>query len=339
LAAPLRIGACLSLSGRFARFGQQAAHGLDVWRSLDSGVDVLVEDDRSDRRELERVLPGVARRSDLLLGPYSTVLMRAAGRLAAEHGWLVWNHGGSGDDVEGAHPGHVVSVLTPASQYARPFLRLLAGPGVRGTLVIAHGAGSFGRQVADGAEESARQLGIETLRVQAGDALPSAGLSGGWDLFTAGVFEDDAELVATAMRLKPRPRRICAVAAGVREFSAAVGDPEGAFGIAQWLPGSGHEALIGPSEDEFVTAYPGGAPDYPAAQAVASAVIAAHCARAAGTTRPAELWSAAVALDTATFFGAYRIDPASGAQTKHQTVLVRWAQGQPVPVGPLTVPS
>jgi hypothetical protein len=340
MAAPLRIGACLSLSGRFARFGQQAAQGLDAWRAIDSQAEVLVEDDRSDRRELERILPGVARRCDLLLGPYSTVLMRAAGRLAAEHGWLAWNHGGSGDDVEGAHPGNVVSVLTPASLYARPFLQHLAAAGGTGTLVIAHGAGSFGRQVAGGAEDCARQLGLQTVLIQAGDAaLPPGGLSGEWDLFSAGVFEDDAELVASALRLKRRPRRVCAIAAGVREFSAFVDDPEGVLGIAQWFPANTHEVRIGPSETDFVSAYGGATPDYPAVQAVAGAVIAAHCATLAGSTTPAELWSAAVALDTTTFFGGFRIDPASGVQIKHRTVLVRWARGEIVLDGSAAVPG
>lgn len=102
------------------------------------------------------------------------------------------------------------------------------------------------------------------------------------------------------------------------------------FGIAQWFPGSGHKALIGPSEHEFVSAYSRGAPDYPAVQAVAGAVLAAHCARLAGSTRPGDLWSAAAALNTTTLFGDFRIDPASGAQIKHQTVLLRWVKGEPV---------
>jgi hypothetical protein len=92
--ARLRIGACLSLTGKFARFGRQAAAGLEAWRSLTGAVDVIVEDDRSDRDVLGAVLPGVAARCDLLLGPYSTVLMREAGRVAADAGWLEWNHGG-----------------------------------------------------------------------------------------------------------------------------------------------------------------------------------------------------------------------------------------------------
>jgi len=172
MTARLRIGACLSLSGRFAQFGQQAARGLDAWRSLDGATDVLVEDDRSDRRELEELLPGVAAHCDLLLGPYSTQLMRTAGKMAAQFGWLAWNHGGSGADVEGAHPGHVVSVLTPASRYAEPFLRHVVGEGGSRELVIVHGAGSFGRQVADRAEKIGRQLGIRTSRADADDPLP-----------------------------------------------------------------------------------------------------------------------------------------------------------------------
>src|SRR5690349_8281284 len=88
--ARLRIGACLSLSGKYAQFGRSALRGLETWCSLDGTADLLAEDDRSDRRVLEAVLPGVAARCDLLLGPYSTQLMRAAGRVAAESGWLVW---------------------------------------------------------------------------------------------------------------------------------------------------------------------------------------------------------------------------------------------------------
>src|SRR6266851_6382458 len=189
MAGQLRIGACLSLSGRFARFGRQAAQGLQTWSSLDGSADMLVEDDASDRRTLEAVLPGVAARSDILLGPYSTQLMRAAGRIAADSGWLIWNHGGSGDDVEGAHPGYVVSVLTPASRYAEPFLRLASEPGGSRDLCIVHGPGSFGRQVADGTEVIARDLGIRTVRVAPDDQIPPPGISADWNLFSAGVFE------------------------------------------------------------------------------------------------------------------------------------------------------
>ena len=61
------------------------------------------------------------------------------------------------------------------------------------------------------------------------------------------------------------------------------------------------------------------------------AVLATYCARLAGEVRPAALWRAAAGLDTATLFGGFAIDPATGAQVKHETVLVRWAAGDPAP--------
>jgi ABC-type branched-subunit amino acid transport system substrate-binding protein len=336
----LRIGACLSLSGKFAQFGRQAARGLEAWQVLDGAADISVEDDQSDQRTLETVLPGVAARCDILLGPYSTQLMRAAGRMAADSGWLIWNHGGSGDDVEGAHPGHVVSVLTPASRYAEPVLRWLAGePGLPRDLCVVHGPGSFGRQVADGTEAIARQFGIRTMRVTPGDQIPPPGMSAEWDLFSAGVFEQDAEMVGQALRLPVPPRLVCAVAAGVREFGHAVDDPEGVFGIAQWFPGSKNEVVLGPSEAGFLGAYADAAgtrPDYPAAQAAAGATIAAHCAMLAGGTARDGLWEVAASLETSTLFGGFKIEPGRGTQVKHQTALVRWADGE---LAPATAPT
>ena len=46
----LRVGACLSLSGKFAQFGRQAALGLEAWRSLDGDAELVIEDDESDRQ-------------------------------------------------------------------------------------------------------------------------------------------------------------------------------------------------------------------------------------------------------------------------------------------------
>jgi hypothetical protein len=307
-----------------------------VWAAADGGVGLRIEDDASDVRMLQAVLPGVAAHSDLLLGPYSTVLMRAAGDMAAEAGWLVWNHGGSGDDVETAHPGHVVSVPTPASRYAEPFLSYLARcPGPVPALRVVHGKGSFGRQVAGGAGAYARQLGFGRVSVGSAEAMLSGELPEDWALVTAGTFEEDTETVTRARSLARPPRLTCAVAAGVREFGEAVDNPDDAFGVAQWFPGSGQPSLLGLSEREFLAAYHAATcapPGYPAVQAVATAVLAVHCARQAGRTDRDALWPVAASLDTATLFGAFKIDQATGAQTGHQTLLIRWADGKPVAI-------
>jgi hypothetical protein len=206
-------------------------------------------------------------------------------------------------------------------------------------LCVVHGAGRFGRQVADGTAVAAEQLGITVVRARP-EEFPPALLSPDWDLFSAGVFEQDAELAATALRLPRPPRRLCTVSAGVRDFGKAVDSPNGVFGIAQWFPGGRREVLLGPSEEEFLRAYAsasGDVPDYPAVQAAAGAVIAAHCARLIGSSQREDLWAAATVLDTSTLFGAFRVDSASGTQLKHETTLVRWKAGD-LAVLPATAP-
>src|SRR5438105_3828071 len=143
----LRVGACLSLSGPYAAFGPQAAAGLGAWARLRGGVDLRIEDDLGRPDELRRKLRGLASASDVLLGPYSTVLTRAAGEVAAELDVLLWNHGGAGDDVQAMAPGHVASVLTPTGRYGASVVSLVAGHPERAPLWIMSGRRSLGRQV------------------------------------------------------------------------------------------------------------------------------------------------------------------------------------------------
>src|SRR5438046_10629639 len=93
--------------------------------------------------------------------------------------------------------------------------------------------------------------------------------------------------------------------------------------MAQWFPGSGHEVLLGPAEHDFLRAYSsnvGALPDYPAAQAAAGAVLAVQCARLAGRATREDLWAAAATLDSSTLFGAFKIDPRSGARSEERRV-------------------
>lgn len=326
------MGACLSLTGRYARFGGQAAAGLQAWQVLDGDTELVVADDGSDPARVEPCLRAVAGRCDLLLGPYSTQLMRVASRVASRVApdleYLVWNHGGSGDDVAAAAAGHVVSVLSPASRYAEPFLRHLAEQSTRAPLWLVPGRGSFGRQVIAGAAEMAQTLGLRPVRIGPAEELPADHAPGQvWDLFCAGSFDEDVARVTAARGLARGPRVIGAVAAGVRDFGQEVTHPEGVYGIAQWFPGRYTTIELGPPEEEFLAAYralTGTVPDYPAVQAAGAAVLATHCARTAGSVRRENLWATAAALQTTTMFGAFRIDPTSGAQLGHQTVLVRW---------------
>ncbi|MBO0681882.1 MAG: ABC transporter substrate-binding protein, partial [Candidatus Dormibacteraeota bacterium] len=203
--------------------------------------------------------------------------------------------------------------------------RRLAGLPEPAPLWIVAGRGSFGRQVAGGAQAGAARLGIEVVRsTQAGYLSQVKGAA--HDLLCAGSFEEDVELLS---RLEHRPRTTWAVAAGVRRFGSALDAPGGVYGPAQWLPGTTPRPDVGPPELGFVREYAevaGEPPDYPAAQAAATAALATLCLELAGTSTAPDLWRAAAGLNATTFYGRFRVDHRSGAQLGHEVVLVRWAQ-------------
>lgn len=328
----LRLGACLSLTGRYGRFGRQAANGLMAWQRLaGDGVVVEIEDDESDPESFGGRLARVAARCDLLLGPYSTELMRAAADALDDIDGVLWNQGGAGDDVQALRPGRMVSVLAPTSRYALPFVDTLARGEQRVPLWIVRGRGRFGRQVARGAADIATAEGLATVTRRIGDGPLFDDVPDVWDLFACGRYEQDVEIVEQARAGERHPRAICSIAAGVREFASSVDDADGTYGIAQWFPGRSLRPEIGPAEDEFVATYrglAGGLPDYPAVQAAAGASIAMHCADQAGGVEAGALWAAATSLETTTLLGEFKIDATTGAQTKHLPVLLRWHGGE-----------
>lgn len=312
-----RAGACLSLTGRFAQFGTQAANGLRLWAD-ETGAELTIVDDESDPEVLTARLTSLVAHVELLFGPYSTVLMKAAVPVAEQAGRLLFNHGGSGGALN--YPGRVVNVLTPARRYGEPFITHLAGLG-GGPLYLATRRGAFGRDVTAGAADAARAAGLH-IEVFNPEQPPS----GAWDLLSAGVYEDDVAIVRTARALTNPPRYLCSVAAGVASFAADVGDPEGVYGVGQWAPGAVQGVNAGMDEQGFLAAWAerfGGVPDYPAVQAYAAGIIA----DAAG---PSAQWDAMTALDMATVFGRFRIDVGSGEQVGHAAVLTQWQHGRSV---------
>jgi branched-chain amino acid transport system substrate-binding protein len=327
----LRLGACLSLTGRYGRFGRQAANGLMAWQRLvGDGVELEIEDDASDPDQFAARFPRVADRADLLLGPYSTQLMREAAGLMSEIDGILWNQGGSGDDVQALCPGRVVSVPAPTSRYAVPFIRSLAAHEQQVPLWVVRGRGKFGRQVSAGAVAAAEREGLEPVGYCVDDGLSFEDAPTEWDLFSAGTFEDDVAIVKAARAANRPPRTIGSVAAGVHDFASEVDDPDGIYGIAQWFPGRTEEPELGPGEDAFLTEYASVAestPDYPAVQAAAGAVLATRCAELAGSVEREALWEVAISLETSTLVGGFKIDPSTGAQLKQTPVLLHWRGG------------
>jgi branched-chain amino acid transport system substrate-binding protein len=346
------IGAALSLGGGNVRQARMAAAGLvqaveDVRRA--GGVTIggrpllpqlALLDDGGTPKGLRHALDLLAG-ADLVIGPYGSGLAGEAGGWAAEHGRVVWNHGGSADEVE-AMP-WLVSLASPTSRYLAAILEVVAGAVPGGRVLIGAGTNSFGRAAAQGAVESAAARGLTVVDVvppaELPDRVPDADV-----LLLAGSFDED---VAVLRRLQGRPPVVAAVAGGLREFTDAVGPArtEGVLAPSQWEEGLRARPDTGPRSVDVLRALrfrlaPGLTPgtgaahvEYPAAQAYAAVVIALRCVAETGGFDDEALLGAARRLRCTTFFGRFGLG-ADGRQADHQLVVLQWQNGAKCIVGP-----
>jgi len=351
----LLIGAPLSLTGRYALMGRLAAGGL--WQAMEDvrglggvriGAERLVPalavvDDESTRAGVRRALNELSK-ADVLFGPYGSDLVEEAAGVAAERGRVLWNHGGSADQVQGLP--RVLSVLSPAGAYAGPVLEALADLVPEARLLIAAGSGRFAQTLAEGARRVAERLGMVVAGTIPHADVPDDPTKQADVLLAAGTFADDLELIR---RLKDRPPALAAVGAGIGRFGLELGSQaEGVVGPSQWEEGVRFRADVGPREADVIRSLraavmanlraegTGGGIDYPAAQAYGAGQIALRCVEEAGTTEDAALERVARDFRCTTFFGRFGLG-ADGRQQEHQVLAVQWQDGLKRVVGPASL--
>jgi len=345
------IGAALSLSDGNVRQARMAAAGLvqavdDARRAGGVTVDgrallprLALLDDGGTAKGLRHALDLLAG-ADLLFGPYGSGLAGEAGRWAAERGRVVWNHGGSADEVERLP--RLVSIASPTSRYLAAVVDVVSGGVPGGRVLIGAGTGSFGRAAARGAAEAATAAGLTVVDVVAPGEVPES--CDADVLLLAGSFDED---VAVLRRLQSRPRVVAAVAGGLREFAEAVGArrADGVLAPSQWEEGVRLHPDVGPRTVDVLRTLrfrlaPGLAAgtagahvEYPAAQAYAAVVIALRCVAETGGFDDEALLAAARTLGCTTFFGRFGLGP-DGCQADHALVVVQWQNGVKYIVGP-----
>jgi ABC-type branched-subunit amino acid transport system substrate-binding protein len=311
----------LSLTGPFERQGTEAAEGVRLWAEM-AGVRLTLVDDRGSKTAAARAYAAWIDRMDLLIGPYASGLVRAVAPLVRDAGRLLWNHGGSADDL--ARPG-VVCLPAPASSYFDGLVDEAVARRID-RLVAVQGAGPFAQAVADGAttRASERGLDVRAIDVSAVDAEDAPGAA----FVLAGRFEDDVGVVRRLRRAGQSPALLGAVAAGIPAFGRELGEAaEGVLGPVQWWPNP-RTPEIGPSGTDFGACYrrrTSREPSYPAAQAAAAGYLA-HAAHQRGLVgEDVPRWA------TSTLLGDFALD-AGWRQVGHRVTTVRWQGGQMVPI-------
>jgi ABC-type branched-subunit amino acid transport system substrate-binding protein len=296
---------------------------LELWAE-EAGVRLMIIDDGGSRSAAIRAYTAWLHQGvDLLLGPYASGLVRVVAPLVSDAGRLLYNHGGSADDL--VRPG-LVSLPAPASTYFDGAVEEAVTRRVD-RLLVARGPGPFARTVAEGAAARASGRGLEAETVTVG-SLTAAGAAGAALLVVARFGEDVA--VVRRVRGWPRaPALLGAVAAGLPAFGEQLGGAaEDVLGPVQWWPSS-RRPEVGPSGADFAGRYrrrTGREPSYVAAQAAAAGYLAYAAHRQGLAAETVRQWR------TSTLLGGFALD-ASWRQVGHRVRTIRWQHGRMLLVG------
>jgi branched-chain amino acid transport system substrate-binding protein len=363
----LTVGAALSQTGIYALQGQQALQGLHLWvehTNAQGGLFVpdlrcqmplqlLTCDDHSRRADVEQLVERLITidRVHCLIGPYSSGLTRAAAAIAEAHQKVLWNHGGSSDAIMQQGFGWVVHLPTPASAYFTGLFACLLQHGARAEAVaiVQRRRGTFSAEVASGARQQAERYGFPLLPTffypEDANQIPALArelsAAGPALIILVGRFDDDVMLVRSLTANLLTLKTAAAVATPMQTFWSELQErADGWIGPSQWELGGKGTPDVGPSSTVFVDRFRqrfGQLPDYPAAQAYAAGIIFQHCVSLAGSCDDARLRAAAAQLSCRTFYGDFRLDPETGIQAGHETVLVQWQRGEKKVIWPADV--
>jgi branched-chain amino acid transport system substrate-binding protein len=350
----LSVGVALSQTGMYALQGQQALQGLRLWveetnahgglfvPALGQAVplQLIAYDDHSRRADVEQLTARLISvdRADFLIGPYSSGLVHAAAAIAEAHQKVLWNHGGSSDAIMRQGYRWSVHLPTPASGYFAGLFACLLKHGVQAgpVAIVKRQRGTFSTEVASGAKQQAERGGFAMLSsfVYPDDARRLVSLAETIAaaepavLITVGRYDDDVALIRTMAHISCGTRVIAAVGAPMQAFGSDLqGMADGCIGPSQWEPGAAAAPDLEPSSAAFIARFRqrfGQIPDYPAAQAYAAGLIVQRCVMLAGTCVDADLRANADGMSCRTFYGSFRLDPQTGVQVGHETVLVQW---------------
>lgn len=352
-----KIGLSATLSGRHAVQGRESLRGIKLFtdhlrgrggvttREGESLVPELVFYD--DASVAEKTRENTRRlieedRIDLLLGPYSSSLTLACVETAEKAQRVVWNYGGSLDDIPAHTRGKTVNAITEASSYFQAVVDMVHSRyGEAAGITVLRLAGSrFSQTVSEGALLRAGELGISAAvydfpsgTKDFSSILDRAKSRGDSCVLCCGRMEDDINLATWISKNSADAFGVVAtLAAAVNEFKKRLGSKSDGFvSTSQWEPTLSVSVDFGPSprefSDKFARAY-GYTPDYTSAQSYNIGLIIEKLIEKTGGTDEQALLREALRSEFTTFYGDFRIDPGTLRQTGHRMLVTQWQDGE-----------
>lgn len=349
----IKLGTSISLSGKYSIQGKESLEGLCLWvkdinqlggiyiKDKRFTVELIHYDDESSVDKCQRIVERliVEDKVDILIGPYSSGHTLSAAPIAEKYKKILWNHGGASDEIFEKGFTYIISTITPASRYLIGIIEMvmkLDDEAKKLAIFQAEDSG-FSTNVAQGAKHYGKEKGFELIEFRY--------LSGTKDfslflkrvrennpdiVLGVGRAEDDLILANQIIENRINAKAIGLVVAGINYFREVLRKgAEGFLGPSQWERGIRIKPDFGLTPEEFFKRFKdlyNKEPNFLAAQGYNIGLIIQRCIQESGTLDDLSLREMVNRLEFKTFYGDFKIDPATGNQIGHKVVVVQWQE-------------
>ena len=364
LADTLRIGAAVSLSGMFAKQGEETKAGYEIWKNVVNKaggvkvgdksyqVEIIYYDDRSDAQTAAKLTDKLITedKAKILFGPYSSGITDATATIAERYKVITLASSAFGDALYDKGRRYLFCPASRATTEYTNVLRLIkeTDPSLkRVAILVADNVAA--RAWADGAQKNGKELGFDIVAYER-YPLPINDFSSAIlsiksknpDILLSSGFVSDGILMLRQMKdLRFSPK----VVAGVSTLSSQEvldnlkGDANGLVVGQQYVPGATRDdPVFGNLEayEKLVVAAGQGAVNDRHVSASAAGVVLQKSLEQAGTIDNVDkIREALLALDLKdTIFGPIKFENPNGINKARHAAALQIQNGKFVPVYP-----
>jgi len=343
---PVRIGATVSLEGKYSEPSAMIQGGYKLWESqinkrgglLGRPVQLVLYDDKSDEKLVRLLYEKLIKEDkvDLVFSPYGTPLTLVASEVSEKHGYVMLASGASGEKIWARGYKNIFGMYAIANRYFTGLLDLMARNGLKSVAVLYENS-SFNIDVAAGTESWAKQFGLKVVfskgyksgKTDLPGLLSEAKAVNPDGIMLSAYPEDGYTLLRFMEQTKYRPKVVgITITPSYSDFNVKAGNmAEGVFGPSQWEP---DERIPFPGTKQFIIDYKSFTdiiPSYHAGSSYASCQIIEKAITQNNSFDQKKIRDFIASLGTVTVIGRFKVDH-TGKQIGHNPLLVQWQKGE-----------
>ncbi|NIP31675.1 MAG: ABC transporter substrate-binding protein [Candidatus Dadabacteria bacterium] len=350
----LKIGMPATLSGKYATQGIESFKGITLWIKsvvqkkgirLKSKIlipELIYYDNKSNTAKTGEITKKLIEKDevDILLGPYSSSLTLESLIVSEKYERVLWNYGGSSDDIHNYGYDKVISTITEASNYFKEIINLINSieNESKEIALLKVKSSNFSSNVAQGSVIFSKEKGInlDVFDFNSGEKnfseiLNEINQNNIKYILCVGSAQDDINFCNYLIKNNNKFKIVATLAAAINEFKNELrNECENFISTSQWEPELNISINTGPDLNKFIREFKneyGYLPDYPSAQAYNMGIVIEYLISECDDTNENVLLKKAKSSSFSTFYGKFKLDK-SGKQIGHEMLVIQWQNGR-----------